>query len=909
MTNMLTDLVFRLRALLRSRTVERELDEELRLHLDHEIEKEVQRGVPRPEAMRRAHLALGGLEQVKEQCRDARGLGLVDTTRQDLRYAFRTIRRSPGFSTMAVVSLALGIGANTAIFTLINAVMLRALPVRSPEELVSVGDPSRPTAMREGAPMVDVLSYPLYLRLRDRNRVFTGLLASGRSGRVEMTIGEGAAVDVRGRLVSGNYFDVLGVPPAIGRAFSAEEERTPGTSPVVVISDALWDTRFARDPGILGRVVRLNESPFTVIGVGPRHFTGEVVGSPADIWIPLTMQAQVNPGRARLDRRDSNWLLGLGRLKPGVSIETARAEMNLLAQEALIDYQGAAPSDDTVRDIRNHRLDVRPGARGFSWIRKNVSSLLFTLMAVVALVLVIACANVANLLLARAASRQREIAVRLAIGAGRSRLIRQLLTEGVVLAAMGGATGVLLACWSSRFLSHLVSRGGPNQVPFDVDVRPDGVMLAFTVAVSLISAVLFALVPALRSTRVELSPALKVTARGLDPGRWSLGKLLVIAQLALSVPLLILAGLFVRSLANLEALDVGYSRDNLVLLKADWAASGYASPVQRLTVTRALIERLQAIPGVRGVSFSENGLFSGTDSSTQGLQVESFQPVRNDDASSSFDQVGPHYFQVLGVPVIAGRDFEESDRAGSPAVAVINETMARFYFGPGNPLGKFIQNGSDRYTIVGVVKDSKQRDLAGKPQRRFYTALLQSTDDVDAFNVEVSTHGDAAGMIPAVRRALQEFDRNLKVPSLESVRVLMAQSISGERSMAQLSGFFGALALFLVGAGLYGVMSYATSRRAQEIGLRMALGAGRGEVVGMVIRETLMLVVAGLAIGVPAALASARLISASLVGVSVGNPATVAGVITLLLIVGVSAGWVPALRASRVDPVRALRQE
>jgi predicted permease len=388
---------------------------------------------------------------------------------------------------MIVVSLALGIGANTAIFTLIDAVMLRALPVRAPTELVAVGDPSRPTALWEGAPMVDVLSYPLYQRLRDRNRVFTGLLASGKAGRLGMSVGDGAPEVVRGRLVSGNYFDVLGVSPLMGRTFSAEEDRAPGASPVIVISDSFWQTRFARDPTMLGRTVRLNESPFTVIGVGPRRFTGEVAGGPIDIWIPLSMQAQVNPGQGRLDRVDSNWLLGLGRRQRGVSLERARAEITLLAQEALIDFAGGGQSAEKAREIRALKIPVQPGGKGFSWVRKNVSPLLFTLMAVVGLVLIIACANVANLLLARGMNRQREFSVRLAVGAGRARLIRQLLTEGAVLAVIGAAAGLMMARWGSSLLSRLVSHGGPNPIPFDVDVQPNLTILVFTAAVSVLT--------------------------------------------------------------------------------------------------------------------------------------------------------------------------------------------------------------------------------------------------------------------------------------------------------------------------------------------------------------------------------------------------------------------------------------
>jgi putative ABC transport system permease protein len=827
----------------------------------------------------------------------------------DLGHAFRLLRRSPDFTTMAVVSLALGIGANTAVFTLLDGVMLRSLPVRSPDELVSVGDASRPTALWEGAPMVDVLSYPLYERLRDQNRVFTGLLASGRAGHVEMTTGAGAVETVRGRLVSSNYFEVLGVSPVRGRAFSGEDDRLPGASPAIVISDDFWERRFARDPGILGRVLRLNGSPFNVIGVAPRRFTGEVVGSPTDVWIPLSMQAQVNPGHPRLERRDSNWLLAMGRLKPHLSIEQARAEMTRLAQEALMDYAGATASTESLREIREHKLQVQPGAKGFSWIRKNTASLLFTLMAAVGLVLAIACANVANLLLARATRRAKEISLRLALGAGRGRVIRQLLTEGAVLAFMGGAAGLLLAGWGSRVLSRLVSSGGANPIPFDVDVEPDLAVLAFTSGVSLLTAILFALVPAVRATAGELSPALKQNTRTLQRGGWPLGKVLVIGQVALSLPLLVGAGLFGRSLANLEELDVGYSRHNLLLLTADLRASGYVTTAQQISVTRALIEHLQSVPAVLGATVSENGLFSGTDSTTESLQVDGLQSARGDHSSSRFDQVGPHYFEVLGIPILAGRDFDERDVAGAHAVTIINDTMARFYFGEREPLGRSIRNGGDRYTIVGVVRDSRQRDLKAKAERRFYLPLYQAEDAITAFNFEIRTRESAARSIPVLRRRLDVFGRNLKVTSLEPVRTLMSRSIGGERSIAQLTGFFSVLALLLAAAGLYGVMSYATARRANEIGLRMALGADRGHVTRMVLRETATLIGAGFALGLPAAMAATRLTTSSLVGVSAGDPATMGGATLLMLIVGTCAGLVPARRASRIDPVVALRQD
>ncbi len=809
-------LPLRLRSIFRRAAVERELEEELRFHLDCKVEEEMTGGLDAREATYRALRSIGGVEQRKEEIRDMRRVRWFGDLAADLKYALRMIGHSKLFAILVVLTLGLGIGANTAIFTLIDAVMLRSLPVRSPEELVSVGDGSRPTALNEGSPLISpVFSYPLYQRLRDRNRVFTGLLASGRTGRIDMSAGNGTVEEVHGRLVSGNYFEVLGVSPILGRTFSTEEDRRPGASPVIVISYDYWGNRFGRDSSVLGRTLRLNGSPFTVIGVGPPRFTGDVVGSPTDIWIPLPMQAEVNPGYPRLDKHDSNWLLCIGRLKPGVLIGKARAEMTILAQEALIDYEGAAGSPDKLREIRAEKVDVQPGGMGFSWIRKHDSRLLFILMGMAGLVLAIACANVANLLLARGTGRQKEISVRLALGANRGRLIRQLLTESALLASVSGITGLLLAEWGGRALSTLASVGGPNPIPFDVDMHPNLTMLAFTAAVSTLTAILFGLVPALRSTRVDLTPALKESARNLSQSRWRLSKLLVAAQLALSIVLLFGAGLFVRSIAHLDSLDVGYSRGNLVLLGADLAGSG-VPPAQRLTVTRRLIERLRSVPGVAGVTVSENGIFSSTDSGTDALRIEGFTPLRKDDSASSFDQVGPDYFQVVGVPVLKGRDFDEHDGAGGRAVAIVNDTLARYYFGGSDPVGRYLVNGNDRYAIVGVARDMKEHNLKGKAERRFYLPLLQDNGDAGTYNFEIRTWGEAQGMVGAIRRELQSFDRNLKVSNLEPVSVLIDESVGGDRMIAKLSGFFGVLVLLLAANGLYGVISLRPLRAVQK---------------------------------------------------------------------------------------------
>jgi predicted permease len=583
--------------------------------------------------------------------------------------------------------------------------------------------------------------------------------------------------------------------------------------------------------------------------------------------------------------------------------------MATLVENALIDYEGAAGSPNKLREIRSEKVDVQSGSQGFSWIRKYDSSLLFTLMAMVGLVLLIACANAANLLLARGTSRQREISLRMALGADRGRVIRQLLTESALLAAAAGITGVLLAGWGSRVLSQLASAAsGPNPVPFEVDVHPNMAVLGFNAVVSVLTAILFGLVPALRSTRVDITPALKESARNAGQRRWHLGSVLVVAQLALSTVIVTGGGLFMRSMAHLNSVDVGYSRRNVLVMAADLAGSGYPAS-QRVPVSRRLIEHLRSLPGVAGVTVSENGIFSRLDSSTNSLQVEGFIPTRKDDSWSSFDQVGPHYFQVLGVPIRAGREFDEHEDVGASTPVVLNETMASFYFGKSDPLGKYLLNGGDRYTVIGVVKDMKERSLKSKTERRFYGPLFQSDDTFKTLNFEVRTRSDAAPMIPTIRREIKSFDPGLRVSRIVPVNVLIDQDIGADRLIAKLSGFFGILVLLLAANGLYGIISYTTSRRTNEIGVRMAIGADRGDVIRMVLSETMMLICAGLAIGLPAAMAASRLIASTLAGVSPSDPITLAAVTLIMLAVGLFAGFVPAARASRIDPMAALRQE
>src|SRR6185295_15785394 len=679
-------LRLRLRSLFLRQRVEAELHAELAFHLEQQTSEYVTTGMAPAEARHAAARALGNLGRIEEECRDMRRTRWIETFLQDLRYALRSLRLSPAFTIVATLSLALGIGANTAIFSFIDALLLRSLPVRAPEQLVALGDPSRTGGKSEGSIRTDLFSVPLYREIRDRNQVFSGVFASGRAGRI--TVGNDRASakpeTARGRLVSGNYFSVLGVSAFRGSTFTGEEDRSPGAAPYVVISYDYWQRHFAADPGAIGRPLTLNGYPFTVIGVTPPEFFGDIVGSATDVWIPLMMQRQINPGYAFLDHWDISWLLLMGRLKPGVSVAQAHSSIGTLFNQLIATHVIAAEVlPDNPSELH---IDVTPGGSGFSYLRRQFSRPLATLMAIVALVLIIACANVANLLLERATGRQKEISVRLALGAGRSRLVRQLLTESLVLALLGGALGVLFAYWADAGLLKLIGASRSAAL----DTRPNLHVLAFTAAVALLTGVLFGLAPALRSTRVELAPALKESSRnvaGAGAGRrWQLGKVLVVSQFAVSLLLLMGAGLFVRTLVNLQRLNLGFQREGLLMLQLDPVAAGY--PRERLgTFIEQFLERLRAVPGATAVTLSENGLFSGTESSTS-ILISGRQPIPDPDDDVAYDRVAPDYFGVVGIPILLGRSLSQQDRAGAPRVAVINETMARFYFPNQNPLGQ-----------------------------------------------------------------------------------------------------------------------------------------------------------------------------------------------------------------------------
>jgi predicted permease len=840
----------------------------------------------------------------------------METVLHDLRYGFRTLLKSPGFTAVAVLTLALGIGANTAIFSLINAVLLKMLPVHNPTELVVVGDPGVANNRSIGTPRLDIFSYPLYKELRDGNHVFSGLFASGNDHRVKVETDRSGEITstATGTLVSGNYFSVLGLNASMGRTLTPDDDRVVGGQPVTVLSYRFWKEKLSGDPGILGQTLRLNGEPFTIVGVGPKGFIGDTVGDAQDLWIPMTMQSRFIRGRSWLEAYDVSWLRVIGRLKPGENLARARADLNVLLQQILNGPVKSKIRSADMQNLRNSHIEVAAGGTGFSDLRNDFRGPLYLLMAMVGLVLLIACVNVANLLLARAMARKKEIAVRLSIGASRGRLVRQLLTESLLLALAGGACGLLAAGWAKQMLLR-VSLGAVGQDKLDasLDLR----VLAFTAGVTLLTGILFGLIPALRSLKFAVVPALKessVTQSGA-PGRssgWNWDNLLVIAQVSLSVLVLFAAGLLVRSLHNLQSVDLGYKREHLLLLRTDPVAAGYGGP-KLMQFYDEVSRRLANLPGVRGVTASHNGLFSGSESDTD-INVEGYAPPRDEDRSVYQDVIGPNYFTTLGVPMLMGRDIGLQDTAASPKVAVINEAMAHFYFGNSNPIGKKISEygqevKSPPLEIVGVAANLQDHDVHKEVQRRYYYPLSQTSDLPANLNFEIRTLGDPGAFIEAARKQISSFDSRVPVTRVRTLDELIDSSISDEIAIAKLSTVFGLLALLLACIGLYGVVSYAVSGRTREIGVRMALGANRQNVLWLVLREALKLAAVGVVIGIPAALAASRLIQSMLFHLTTLDPYSMLIVILLLGAVATIAGFIPAQRATKVNPVIALRYE
>jgi predicted permease len=831
----------------------------------------------------------------------------MDQIRQDFRLALRALRRAPGFSLVIVLTLGLGIGANTAIFSLMDQVLLRMLPVRDPQRLVLLDGPG-PFSGRTNGPQV--FSVPMFRGLQaGSDDVLEGVFARFETSAT-MSVGR-QSERISAELVSGDYFPLLGVPAALGRTLGPEDDRTPGGHPVAVLSYGFWQRRFGGEPSILNQDVRINGHPMTVVGVAARDFAGIDMGGPVDVFVPLMMKAQMTPTWNDLDAWRSRWVNVMGRLKPGVSQEQAAAALNVAYRQLLQeDFKTItrAPGG-TFRDrFLSKNLLVLPGAKGRSLLRSQFSTPLVVLMGMVGLVLLIACANVANLLLARAAAQQKEVAIRLALGAGRWRVVRTRLTESVVLALAGAAVGVLFAWWTTTVLIETL--------PFDRAVRtlsgePNLRVVLFAIAVSTMTALLFGLAPAFQATKPAVTTALKEEAGSVaGSGRQArFRKGLVVVQVALSVLLLAGAGLFARSLYNLRTLNPGFVTEDLLQFSVDPALSGYSRPRAESLFTQ-MQAQLAALPGTVSVSAAvipamTESMWSST------VSVQGYERKEGEDMNPAVNAVAPGHFATMGMPLVAGRDFRPTDVLGAPKVAVINETMAKYFWGDENPVGRRFGFGRDEgfpIEVVGVVRDSKFTTLRDEIPRFVYVPYMQQ-DDLDTMTFYVRTRAGAAGIPAAARQVVQRLDPNLPIFDLKTMDAQVDESLFLERLVAALSMLFGGLATVLAAVGLYGVMSYTVSRRTREIGIRMALGAARASVLWLVLREVALMAAAGIVLGLPVAVGLSRFIQSQLYGLSPTDPATLSLTAFVLTAVAMLAGYVPARRATKVDPIRALRYE
>jgi predicted permease len=896
--------------LTRREQVDRELDEELEAWVELETAERVRAGMAHADAYREARRAMGGADQVRQGVRDIRAGVRLDRLGRDIRFGFRTLRRNPSFSLVAVATLALGIGANTAMFSLLNQVVLRLLPVQRPEQLVIVTERGNHYGNSIGD---NDVSYPMYEDLRDHNQVFSGMFCRFPAS-VTMGLGN-RSEHVSAELVSGSYFPVLGVRSALGRTITPDDHRIPDANPVAMLSYSFWQSHFNSDRTIVGKTIVLNGDVMTVIGVAQPGFDGVELGSAASIFVPIMMKAEMTPywDGIKDRRRRLSWVTAYGRLRPGIDAQQAQASLqpllhSILEMEVLEPDFRKYSADDRAQFLRNH-VELVPGSD--SSLREQMQKPLWVLVGLTGAVLLLACANLANLLLARATARQREMAVRLAIGASRARVVRQLLVESLLLSVAGAALGLTLAFAADRILLAIYMPAG-EAADSGISAVPDLRVLAFALCVMLLTGVLFGILPALQSSRTEIAPTLKDTAGAVIGGNMLVRKLLAGMQVALSLILLVGAGLFVRTLRNLEKAGPGFPADHLLSFTVDPSLSGYADDRTR-AFDMKLPAALEAIPGVESAGLSSVPILQG--SAWQNPVVAEGSAMKPVEDQPLLDQASPNLFATLGLPILEGRDFTLQD-SGKNGHAIVNETFAREYFPGRNPIGLHIgfadfelpaQSKPD-IEVIGVIRDAKFRNLREVVQPQAYLSYLEGSH-FRGVTVYVRTRLDPRQLINPVRNAMQRFDPNVPVVDLRTMDEQIGESLRTERLVASLSAVFGGLATLLAVIGLYGVMTYAVMRRTREMGIRMALGALRRDVVGMVMREVLLLIGAGLIAGGALALALTNLVRSQLFGLEPRDPLTLVASALALIVAAGLAGLIPALRASRVNPTTALRHE
>ncbi len=905
-------MISRLRALwnnvFRKSQLDEELDEELSVYAELVAAEKVRSGVAPDEAQRDARREMGGVEQIRQSVRDIRVGIWLEKFAQDIRYGIRTLKKNPAFSLVAIATLALGIGANTAMFSLLDQIVLRLLPVKQPERLVKVTVAGNNYGNTYGD---DRISWPMFEDLRDRNEAFSDMFCRFPT---TVTVGyEDRAAQVMAELVSGSYFPVLGVGAALGRTIAPDDDEVPDSQPVVVLSYSFWRNYFSADRTIVGRTIALNSYKMTVIGVAQPGFDGVELGNPAQMFVPIMMKTEMTPRSDGLKdrRRRLAWVAAYGRLKPGMNAQQAQSSLQPLLY-SILEMEVQQPDfrqfgDEDRRQFLRNRIEVLPGSD--NWLRHSMRQPLWILIALTGAVLLLACANLANLMLARATVREREIALRLAIGAARGRIVRQLMVETLLLSSAGAALGLALAFLADRLLVNMYLPAN-EAADFVVSPIPDWRVLAFTLGMLLVTSLAFGLMPALRGSRTEIAPSLQERSGTGSLGSVPLRRIFVVVQVALSLLLLVGAGLFVRTLRNLRDQGPGFPTDHLLGFTVDPSLSGY-SDQQTESFFERLNVNLREMPGVSSVGLSTMPPLKGYGwqnaiiGENSGERQEE-QPV--------LDEVGPKYFSTLGIPILEGREFTDRDR-GPQKYAVINRSFARRYLPAGDPIGRRFGLVDDQnpaaqpdIVVVGVIPDTKYRDLREMPPPQAYFPYFQGAK-FRFMNVYLRTHGEPRQLENQLRERMRRFDPHVPIVDLQAMDEQIDWSLRTERLVASLSAVFGGLALLLAVIGLYGVMAYTVTRRTREIGIRIALGATRPKIIEMVMREASVMVLTGLSVGAVLALALANLIRNQLFGLNAHDPWTLLGASLSLAIAAGFAGFIPALRASSVNPTNALRRE